>query len=188
MDEDQSDGLGDIEEMIKVRMGPGRYSNLFLRQLYLGWITRRLHVPMILDEVALLEETEGIRRSIMQRETEFLRPPLHGLWHKHFMQPSFIWKNLELYWKERLEELRQQNLPPEQVRHHMMIEGYSRRTGNAPPEEKQEPEATGEWIVFAKHEGRNYYLTLGRHRRDKAVWNLCRHSADEFPELGILRR
>ncbi|UPT96056.1 hypothetical protein J4G48_0044495 [Bradyrhizobium barranii subsp. apii] len=185
MDEDQSDDLG---EMIKVHMRAGRYSNLFVRQLSLGWITRRLHVPMILDEVALLEGTEGTRRSIMQPE-ELLRPPLHGLWHKHFMQPSFIGRNLAHVWtKKRLEQLRQQNLPAEQLLHHMAFGGYSLRTGNVPPDEKQEPEATGEWIVFAKHEGRNYYLTLGRHHRDKTVWHLCRHSACEFPELEILRR
>ncbi len=27
---------------------------------------------------------------------------------------------------------------------------------------------TGEWIVFAKHNGKNFYLTLGVHQEDNA--------------------
>ena len=36
------------------------------------------------------------------------------------------------------------------------MDGYKERSGAQA--------LTGEWIVYAKHNGRNYYLTLGKRR------------------------
>jgi hypothetical protein len=126
-----NEGAREIEEMIQLKMGPGRYSRLLVRELYLGWITRTLHVHMILDEIAILEGRAGNKRSIFKPETKFKRAPLKGLWHKHFMQASYIWKNLQVFWsdEERLDQLRKLNLPPDQLLYQMVIGGYSRRTG-----------------------------------------------------------
>jgi hypothetical protein len=60
-----------------------------------------------------------------------------------------------------------------------VMKGYSDRARNS--------KLTGEWIIFAKHDDRNYYLTLGVHGDDAAIWDRCRSCADEFPELAILR-
>jgi hypothetical protein len=46
---------------------------------------------------------------------------------------------------------------------------------------------TGEWIVYAVHEGRNFFLCLGRHGDDEAIRakidTICR---TEFPFLSDL--
>lgn len=180
--------LRGIEELLQLSMSSGRYSQLFARQLCMGVISRTLHVHMIVDEIAMLEGRAGNRQSITKPEKQLDKPPLTGLWHKHFMQPAFIWRNLENYWKPERRREQLSELPPEHLGHHMVIEGYLGRTGNAPPGEEQEPRATGEWIVYAKHNGRNYYLTLGHHRRDRTVWRLCQACAAEFSELELLRR
>jgi predicted transcriptional regulator len=50
---------------------------------------------------------------------------------------------------------------------------------------------TGEWIVFAKHEGRNYYLTLATHDKTtheherQQIENICYR---EFPFLEKILR
>jgi hypothetical protein len=47
---------------------------------------------------------------------------------------------------------------------------------------------TGEWIVFAKQDGVNYYLTLGVHQDDEAIWRRCKACAAEFPDLRIIQK
>ena len=65
------------------------------------------------------------------------------------------------------------------------VEGYLQR-GN-------ERDLTGEWIVFAKQDGVNYYLTLGTHKKedgerdDEAIWRRCKACATEFPGLRIIQ-
>jgi len=54
-------------------------------------------------------------------------------------------------------------------------------------ERGQRRELTGEWIVFAKQDGVNYYLTLGAHGDDEAIWRRCKACAVEFPEVRILQ-
>ena len=61
--------------------------------------------------------------------------------------------------------------------HSFVMEGYERR---ASPNK-----LTGDWIVFAKHEGQNYYLDLATHsENDEALYmKLHQGSAAEFPFL-----
>ena len=44
---------------------------------------------------------------------------------------------------------------------------------------------TGDWIIFAKHEGRNFYLGLGTHGDDdEALYQRLRQGSEwEFPFL-----
>jgi hypothetical protein len=46
---------------------------------------------------------------------------------------------------------------------------------------------TGEWIVFAKANGGNIYLTLARYdETNEVVFSRCSPAAQEFPELASL--
>lgn len=66
------------------------------------------------------------------------------------------------------------------------MEGFSGRAGNTAPGDL--PLLTGEWsIIFAEHDGRKYYLTLGMHNDDAAIWQRCKACSSQFPELAILR-
>jgi hypothetical protein len=57
------------------------------------------------------------------------------------------------------------------------MDGYKERSGAQA--------LTGEWIVYAKHNGRNYYLTLGAHGDDQRILQRVRACCDEFPKLGL---
>jgi hypothetical protein len=182
--------LQDTEEMIALKIVCGRCSRGFVREIDDHYENRTLHVHIILDEIAALEGVAAAKPSNMQQEKPFDRHPLQGLWHKHFMQPAYIGKNLENHWtpkrSKRLEQLIR-DVPPDRWAYDFVIEGYSRRAGNAPPSEGLQPALTGEWIVFARHQGLNYYLTLGRHGEDEEIWKRCRACAPDFPELSILQ-
>ncbi|MFH0295655.1 hypothetical protein AAFX91_00225 [Bradyrhizobium sp. 31Argb] len=176
----------EMEEWLALKTSSGKCSTGLLHQLVYHYENRTLHVHQILDEIAILEGVSP-KRSLTKPESELGRPPLRGLWHKHFMQPAYIAKNLVNYWNpEKLEQL-EREVPRDRWIHHFVIEGYSQRAGNAPPSEGLQPALTGQWIVFAKHQGINYYLTLGRHAEDEEIWRRCRACAPEFPDLSILQ-
>jgi hypothetical protein len=55
-------------------------------------------------------------------------------------------------------------------------------------ERGSEGRLTGEWVVFAKQDDVNYYLTLGIHTEDdEAIWCRCKACAAEFPGLRIIQ-
>ena len=43
---------------------------------------------------------------------------------------------------------------------------------------------TGEWIIYARLDSTNYYLTLGVHGDDEAISRRVRNCLNEFPELA----
>jgi hypothetical protein len=44
--------------------------------------------------------------------------------------------------------------------------------------------ATGDWIVYGTHEGRNYYLCIAKHREDDFTLNTIKLCAIEFPFIN----
>ena len=52
-------------------------------------------------------------------------------------------------------------------------------------ERSRDQRLTGEWIVYARHEGRNYYLCLARHdEEDATIFDRIKNGCvDEFPFL-----
>jgi len=74
----------------------------------------------------------------------------------------------------------QPDLWPKRLAHQLVLGGlYDRAAARR---------MTGDWIIFAKHEGRNYYLGLGTHdeaRRDPdTLYQGLRHGSEwEFPFL-----
>jgi hypothetical protein len=120
----------------------------------------------------------GPRQSQTKPAEQFTRRRLKGLWHKHFFQPGYIGKNLKNHWTdERLREALDAQMSIAEVTHH--LGGHTARAGAA--------KLTGEWIIFAKQDGISYYLTLGRHGDDEAIWRRCKACAPEFLQLEILQ-
>lgn len=166
--------------MIACVMVTGRCSTGLVRQLSDHLKRRTLHVHTVLDEIAALEGVRRAKPSITKPASLFQRPPLKDLWHKHFMQPAFLGKNLRLQLTvERFQKLFREK-PIETLVHHLVLDSYSERAGNAA--------LTGEWIVFARQHNVNFYLTLGTHiEGDHEIWKRCQACASEFKELDILR-
>lgn len=177
--EDMTREVKEFAEAIGLNLlAPERYSTYFAIQLFCqSSFDPRLSVSQVMAEVEALENAE--KRSATKPAVLFSRLPLKGLWHKHYIQngiPSMATnlrhalnkfglskferkvKEIEASGEERyleasdIEEIVQE-----------AVEGnYERRYVGG--------EMTGEWIVYAVHEGQNYFLCLGTHKSgDKAL-------------------
>lgn len=197
--EDRSRELANFAAQIGLHsLAPGRYSVIFVIDLLgLAMSPRSLGQPFrVMDEIRHLE---GQHPSSMTKEaTPFLRKPLAGLWHKHYWQEGLhsfainMQRALHKYGMPALEaRIRPPGEEPEIMTEELLREviddavlgNYTRRATDS--------QMTGEWIIYAKESGQNYYLSLGRHSDDdnKIFHRIQRFCAYEFPflrtQLGI---
>lgn len=169
------------------RFPAAQFSQLFIAQLKTMLLARGF-VDDILQEV---EALEGQRISNTKKPSKYRKPPLQGFWHKHFFLADYYMVNICHHLQtltgdhKKLEEIvkHTQKLhkdPEARFRAFVgqLIAGsYEERAGRH--------KLTGEWIVFAKYENRNYYLTLAEHNEGNEViyrrlWQGCQ---PEFPFL-----
>ncbi len=162
-------------------IAPNRYSIILLLELFGGFKSGGLHLEKIMHEIRLLEE-DGTQ-SQLKKPTQFSHPPLEGLWHKHYFEGGMkallvnlgmITLDLKPNKKFRIPFLEQKIKEAEQGGRQAisiddtdaheqikllvddMVQGsWLRRT--------EAKALTGEWIVYAKYEHQNYYLSLGKH-------------------------
>ena len=158
--------LGEYANMVGLDQAtPGHYSWLFVMQLYLHAEGNGIDPAMI---VAELKALEGGTQSVGTKPaTEFTKQPLKGLWHKHFFSAHFVCHNLANHHAGgRLGKLVEQVMDPKQypvvtaelidkLTHEIVTSAFEKR--------EAQDKLTGEWIVFAKHGGHNYYLCLAMH-------------------------
>ena len=119
----------------------------------------------IIEEIKNLENVDGNAET--KPATAFNRPPLRGLWHKHFFCHHFLMHNitnalkggkLKALINDVMESSKSSLVTPE------MISELAHRVTHEPVEDRaKNKKLTGEWIVFAKHNGKNYYLCLSTH-------------------------
>ena len=195
--EDRTDEVRGFVEAIGLdQVAPERCSILLITQLYCECvIAQRLNPYKLLYEIEVLEGRG--RTSRTKPATQFKHPPLRGLWHKHFLADGLrsMALNLRLSLKkhglphmERLAEAAERSgevryLSEEDIGaivHDAVRGNYARRADAS--------ELTGDWLVYAHHEGRNYYLCAASHATgDETIraWidTSCVH---EFPFLRDL--
>lgn len=102
--------------------------------------------------------------------TPFKRPPLLGLWHKHFTDARFLADNYLLAARnaERVQMLEELVPELEGLSAKDVAERIVQKVYVEPVEQRfASQRATGEWIVFLPRAGRNYYLTCSTHRRGR---------------------
>jgi len=174
------------------RLAPDRFSSYFAIQLYCQMLLTGNSPNRIMAEVEALENTG--KQSATKPPARFDRLPLKGLWHKHHMVPGLssmatnllngLKKNGLSKLTEKVREakasgeerfLEEQDIA--EIAKEAVEDNYRRRYGAG--------EMTGEWIVYAAHEGRNYYLCLGTHNSGddelrKQIDSIC---VPEFPFL-----
>jgi hypothetical protein len=170
-----------------------RISNLLKRQLYHAYLNRLFSIYGVLDEIRFLE---GLNRKTMTKEaSQFRCPPLNRFWHKHFFDARFVSKNLINYLKSntgktkiedlfrRFKEEGSEYLEEREIgilAHELRFIAFQERTNkNA---------STGEWLIFSKHEGSNYYLCIAAHTNtsegDRQLYQFLKMSCrEEFPFL-----
>jgi len=170
---------------------PGRCSRIFMFHIYC------LHLVPALpgDPIKIAAEVRGLEGNGDKFGTkpaeQFQYPPLKGLWKKHYLVggiPSMA-KNIALGFGKKRRVLRRiirenhnpstAHLPPE-----VISKNLANAVTNLYAERTSDQRLTGEWIVFAKHEGKNYYLCLAKHSEDDAsIFERVQACADEFPFL-----
>lgn len=191
---------GDIEIMIKTsgldRVAHGRCSRLLVIQLFAASLAGSANPSRVVHEI---EALEGGHHSVLKPPIQNKYPPLKGLWHKHFLQedlPSLA-KNVDLalkkygmpYFDQKIREAEEAGEERYMTTEDLMAVADDVVHGNLA--RRREAEAmTGEWLIFAKHEGQNYYLAIATH--DVSTHQHIRQQIDqvccvEFPFLkGIL--
>lgn len=179
------------------QIAPGRISLLFLLSLFGAYKAGRIDPFQVAREIETLEkgETTGLKPPIQNRH-----PPLRGLWHKHYMQPGMaslamnIQHGLKQYGIPYLAQKVQEAKESGENRYFTLqdVAPMANDAVHGNWQRLREAERlTGEWIVFGKHEGLNYYLTLATHDKTthdherQLIENICYR---EFPFLEEILR
>jgi hypothetical protein len=139
-----------------------------------------------------IDALEGLSpHSSTKSPTQFKRPPLHPFWHKHFSTSRHLMRNVGLRWgleksgnrdfSAAIETVTreygdQPDLWPKRLAHRVVLGGLDDRAKKG---------MTGDWIIFGKYEGRNFYLGLGTHEEPSdAIYQRLRDESEcEFPFL-----
>ncbi|TDR72047.1 hypothetical protein [Paludibacterium purpuratum] len=172
---------------IKQNLLPGRaYSQRISLALALQLAQMKVERDYFDWVVDQLDFLEGLCvSSCVVASTQFKHAPLFPLWHAHYSTPSDIARNLRqnitgkqgARWLHSLiNEVATQcgenpDVWPGVLAHRMVIDGYRHRTRQGesatihemPPGEPRGQGLTGEWIIYGKHQGENYYLSLATH-------------------------
>lgn len=133
----------------------------------LGITANSVDIYSVLDELDYLEKINPTSRT--KAESQFKRAPLAPFWHKHFFSARHVVANVGVRWNLKGEGNRDldtliaevaqahgddPDVWPDMLVHKLVVEGFEDRCVRG---------LTGDWIVFAKHEGCNYYLDLATH-------------------------
>lgn len=177
-------------------IAPKRYSTLLVIQLFAGFMSGTQNFNKVIREI---EALEGIREaSRFKPPIQNKHPPLKGLWHKHYMQDGIasmarnirqglVRHGIPLF-TQRVEDAAAAG----ELRY-VSVEDIGALTQDAFMGNWQRLSAaqalTGEWLLFAKYAGQNYYLGIATH--DKSMHESVRRQIDaiccrEFPFLIAL--
>ncbi|WP_186271660.1 hypothetical protein [Burkholderia gladioli] len=186
-----------VEEFARLigleQAAPGRYSMLLVLGLFGGAQSGTLNPAKVVHEICALE---GIGPpSKLKSSVQNKHPPLKGLWHKHYLEdgPRAMALNI-------LKGLKRYSIPVFQQRiaeakaageeRYISVEDIEAIATDAVLGNWMRLAAaealTGEWILYARHEGQNYYLALATH--DRSTHDQVRQQIDalccqEFPFL-----
>lgn len=172
------------------RIAKDRYSSLFVLNLMLLEQINGIDPAQVIEEIRALE---GGRASLQTKvESQFKGKHLKGLWHKHFMPalPSVMAHNIMNHLgKNGTRRIVEEVLNPEkgpvvtkemldELSHRIVIESMEVRAS--------QEKLTGEWIVFAKENGANYYLGIWSHNAgDESIAGSIKSACvREFPFLA----
>jgi hypothetical protein len=200
----------DVKEWLKLKMTSGSCSTGLVCQLarhycrmpqMFGNRCLLVDIHAVFDQIGKLEKAPLTRAVPTKPAEPFRAGPLKGLWHKHWFQAGFLVTNLQNETEKHGEMFIRKHLNAafghdrwvgepmtEKLAGQLVgatVDGaLSHRAGSTAHKQSR---MTGEWIVFAKANGRNIYLTLAGHdETNEAVFSRCSPALQEFPELAPL--
>ena len=177
------------------QIAPNRYSILLVLHLFGGWKSGRQGPEKIIHEIKALESgrTTGFKAPIKNKH-----PPLKGLWHKHYLQDGLasLTENVKLahkkygmpFFEQKIREAKEAGEERYVTAEDVSAIAADFVHGNLGRRRADEA-MTGEWLMFAKHEGQNYYLAITTHNSDahtqirQQIDSVC---CTEFPFLSKL--
>lgn len=143
-----------------------------------------------------IEFLEGLRTaSNLKLASQFKHEPLRPLWHQHFVAPRHIIPNIGLHWGIRNGGKGSRDLDRVIAEvadtHGDKIDRWpgiiAHRFANGYTHRSQAGQLTGDWIIFAEHQGERYYLDLATHeealprKATRLLTKLKGSAAAEFP-------
>lgn len=146
---------------------PGRYSWLLIFNLMALELMNGIDPSSVIDEIKYLEGIGPTQQT--KPESEFKGTQLRGLWHKHFFPENLktMAHNIDNHHDGRkLNQLAKKIFDPQKspvVTKEMINEFAHRLVFDSLEDRAFNNKLTGEWIIFAKHQGQNYYLCLANH-------------------------
>ena len=168
-----------------------RCSEQFFLDLYVYAKTSGLNPEVVMEEVQTLERPD--KQSKTKPEIMFTRRPLKGLWHKHFFSSHFFAQNILLAhgngrFDRKMEQVFANNEGMEATVENCMAVVREVKQGSSDlyNHRRDQNRLTGEWIVFIKHEGLNYYMCIDVHLNDgdQNIYDKVLLACEkDFPEL-----
>lgn len=191
--EDRTAEMREIARVIGLDALCDRYSSLLHYQLAVSYLSGNLTHRKVMREIEALEK--GLPTAT-KPPTMFKGPILGGLWHKHYPVDGLasVATNLRNgLIKNGLPLLEQVVEDAEAAGREIFVEDvldeivFDAVTGNL-ERRSMANEMTGEWIIYAHHEGANYYLCLANHRDgdERIRAQIDETCAAEFPFLKDL--
>ncbi len=130
--------------------------------------TAQNDAPFVLAAIDALEGLRAERN--VKPASQFRRPPLFPLWHRHFFAPRHMIRNIGERWGiARGQGNRDLDRMIERVANDHgddpdLWQGVlAHRFANGYVERSLAGRLTGDWIIFAEQEGLRYYLDLATH-------------------------
>lgn len=158
----------DIEQLLGNHPGlfgidRSRMGRLLCDQLVHGITTRTLNSFAVTDVLEALEVPGRTPPRCRVEPRPFRWPPLRGLMHAHFSQASFVARNIqnELQRSPSFFEdaLGIRGAPDgaelNRIAHEATIGMYEHRAARKA--------TTGEWLIYAEHQGSRFYLAIAAH-------------------------
>lgn len=156
-------------------IAPGRISKLLVSQLQDQLLNNGLNPACVIHEISALEAGTA---SAFKPPIQNKFPPLKGLWHKHYAEPGL--RSLALNVRNAI---RKHGLPyfDQKVRESQISGELQYMTARDIPalvndaisgnlmRQAAQSARTGEWLIFSKYQGKNYYLSLGTHDKTTHV-------------------
>ena len=197
---------GDQTEMVTLSFDPAERLRLkrlaaferpYAERISLALAIRLLTIAQLDSHYVLdaIDGLEGIRPTPpFKTAARFEHAPLYPLWHQHYVAPRHIVRNIGERWGiargegnrdlTNMIELvaNEQGHDPDlwpKMLAHLFTDGYFERL--------RARRLTGDWIIFAVHDGVSYYLDLAKHEEAKpanaaSLLKKLRNSASaEFP-------
>ncbi len=136
--------------------------------------------------LSAIQELEGGKDSGTKPATEFKRPPLKGLWHKHYKEPGEASVRINIrnsiakagfFEPELFDDTADLRAIVDTSVKSAFDKGYNQR--------QRDRKYTGEWLIYVIHQGKNYYLCLASHNGDdsKIRAEIDEHCVPQFPFL-----